>query len=110
MVDISGVLVTESSQKWTVVISKKAQKQIEKLPKKVSEIVPFLTRDAEENGPYLKDWHNYGPMKSAKDLKENSFHCHLKKGNPTYVAIWTADKKEKKIEVYYVGTHEKAPY
>ncbi len=34
----------------------------------------------------------------------------LKKGKPTYVALWTVDKKQVTVEVIYVGTHEKAPY
>jgi hypothetical protein len=35
----------------------------------------------------------------------------LKKGRPTYVAIWEVmDKEIKLIEVIYAGTHEKAPY
>jgi hypothetical protein len=38
-------------------------------------------------------------------------HCHLIKGRPTYVACWEVkDPKNKILEVYYVGTHEKAPY
>jgi hypothetical protein len=38
-------------------------------------------------------------------------HCHLRKGRPTYVACWRIiDKKTKQIEVYYVGSHEGAPY
>ena len=38
-------------------------------------------------------------------------HCHLQKGRPTYVCCWEViNKKRKIIEVYYVGTHEKAPY
>ncbi len=36
---------------------------------------------------------------------------HLKKGRPTYVAIWeVTDKEIRIIEVIYAGTHEKAPY
>jgi hypothetical protein len=35
----------------------------------------------------------------------------LKKGHPTYVAIWEVKNKEiRLIEVIYAGTHEKAPY
>lgn len=34
-----------------------------------------------------------------------------KGGKPTYVACWyIKDKKVKIVEIYYVGTHEKAPY
>jgi len=36
---------------------------------------------------------------------------HLKKGNPTYVAVWrVTDKTVKLVEIRYAGTHEKAPY
>ena len=35
----------------------------------------------------------------------------IKKGNPTYVAVWKEIGEEIQIvEVAYVGTHEKAPY
>jgi len=38
-------------------------------------------------------------------------HCHLKKGKPTYVALWEEDRGEVRlVEVTYVGTHEDAPY
>lgn len=58
----------------------------------------------EHDGPERFQWPNYG------DLNGN-YHCHLKKGKPTYVACWSViDKKLKQIEIYYVGTHENAPY
>lgn len=41
--------------------------------------------------------------------KSSFHHCHLRKGKPTYVACW-AVTNENKIEVFYVGTHEGAPY
>jgi len=35
----------------------------------------------------------------------------LRKGRPTYVAVWEIRKDEiRLIEVTYVGTHENAPY
>ncbi len=38
-------------------------------------------------------------------------HCHLKKGHPTYVAVWeVTDTDVCLVEVIYVGTHEKALY
>ncbi|KAF3363225.1 hypothetical protein PHSC3_000243 [Chlamydiales bacterium STE3] len=43
-------------------------------------------------------------------LKDLLYHCHLEKERPTYVACWRVYKQEKLIEVYYAGTHEKAPY
>ena len=64
-----------------------------------------LMRDIEINGPIRGDWPNYSP------LGRDRYHCHIKKGRPTYVAIWeVTDKEVKLVEVIYAGTHEKAPY
>jgi hypothetical protein len=64
-----------------------------------------LLRDIELYGPVRGDWPNYGKLGKGRH------HCHIKKGKPTYVAVWEEkDKKIKLIEVTYVGTHERAPY
>lgn len=64
-----------------------------------------LIRDMELHGPIRGDWPNFSA------LADNRYHCHLKKGHPTYVAIWEVmDKEIKLIEVIYAGTHEKASY
>jgi hypothetical protein len=48
---------------------------------------------------------------SPGTLSHDRHHCHLKKGKPTYVAVWEVKNREiRLIEVTYVGTHEKAPY
>jgi hypothetical protein len=71
--------------------------------------VLLLIRDLEKNGPATSGgWKNYGKFKGMSGDKR---HCHLSKGQPTYVCCWEVLDKELKItEVYYVGTHEKAPY
>jgi len=90
---------------WTVKLSRNADKQKAKLSKPLRQILYALIRDIEAGGPVRGDWPNYGK------LAEDKHHCHLKKGNPTYVAVWEVrDKKVKLVEVQYVGTHEKAPY
>jgi hypothetical protein len=62
-------------------------------------------REIIELGPVRGNWDNYSK------LTGNRHHCHLKKGQPTYVAVWhVTDKTIKLVEVIYVGTHEKAPY
>ena len=62
------------------------------------------------NGPNLNTWPNYTKEKgTTKEIDKR--HCHLKKSRPTWVVCYSViDKKTKLIEVYYVGTHEKAPY
>ena len=90
---------------WTVKIMRRALKQVDKLPVKVRESLADLIRDMELHGPVRGNWSNYSK------LSENRHHCHIKKGQPTYVTIWeVTDKAIKLIEVTYAGTHEKAPY
>ena len=90
---------------WKISLTKKAQKQLEKLPEEVQQIFGLLFREMEVAGPYRQNWKNYGKLQGEK------YHCHVKSGKPTYVVCWEiTDKKSKQVEVYYVGTHEKAPY
>lgn len=90
---------------WKVVFTGKARKQKEKLPLRVRELLLQLAREIETGGPVRGDWPNYSKL--SVDLH----HCHLKKGNPTYVAVWREERNEiRLVEVIYAGTHEKAPY
>ena len=65
--------------------------------------------DLEQHGPSTGGgWKNYSKLNGMPGDKR---HCHLSKGRPTYVCCWEVlDKKLKITEIYYVGTHEKAPY
>ena len=90
---------------WTVTLTRHAEKQKVKLSRPLRQVLYALIGDIEAGGPVRGDWPNYGK------LAEGKHHCHLKKGQPTYVAVWEVrDKKIKLVEVPYVGTHEKAPY
>jgi mRNA-degrading endonuclease RelE of RelBE toxin-antitoxin system len=94
---------------WTVNFTKRAEKQLDKLSKSAFAALRLLVRDLESKGPAPgKEWQNYGKLRG---LKRDCRHCHLIKGNPTYVCCWeVVDRKIRIIEVYYAGTHEKAPY
>jgi hypothetical protein len=90
---------------WTVKATKRAEKQIAQLPEPVMRNLAALIRDIERNGPVRGNWPNYSSVGRYR------YHCHIKKGRPTYVAVWeVVDKKIKLVEVFYAGTHEKAPY
>ncbi|MCB9253004.1 MAG: cytotoxic translational repressor of toxin-antitoxin stability system [Flavobacteriales bacterium] len=90
---------------WTVSLTKKVAKAIPKLPKPVRQSLFVLLGEIESSGPVRGNWKNYSK------LGQDIHHCHLKKGQPTYVAVWeVTDKEIKLIEVIYVGSHEKAPY
>ena len=89
---------------WTVTLHRTVQKQLPKLPGKVVDSLARLLADIEFSGPVRGNWSNYSK------LADGRHHCHLKKGKPTYVAVWSEDKETITVEVLYVGTHEKAPY
>ena len=95
---------------WNVDFSTKAGKQYLKLKRSgsrpsINDVIDLLVLDLQRRGAQLPDWPHFS------SLEEGHFHCHLRRGKPTYVACWKIiDKKTKQIEVYYVGTHEGAPY
>lgn len=90
---------------WTVEFTNKVRKQKDKLPLSVRELLFQLVRDIQATGPIRGDWPNYSKLSNGEH------HCHIKKGQPTFVAVWREDKgKIRFVEVTYAGTHEKAPY
>lgn len=89
---------------WHVRLSKKTDKSLDKLPKPVLQALALLMRDIELAGPVRGDWPNYGKLGPKRH------HCHLRKGRPTYVAVWIETEIGYEVEVTYAGTHEKAPY
>ena len=89
---------------WKVLIHKRAEKQALKLPRPVLAALYTLMESIRREGPVRGDWPNYSKLPGARH------HCHLKKGRPTYVAVWTEDKNTITVEIIYAGTHEKAPY
>jgi len=92
---------------WQVLVTKHAEKQINKLPMYAAKELLTLMYDIRLNGPIRSNWRPFSKLKGNKNL----YHCHIKSGSPTYVACWEViDKKIKIVEVYYAGTHEKAPY
>ena len=90
---------------WTVIYSRKAEKQQQRLPARVKAVLDALILEIKQLGPVRGTWSNYSK------LGDGQHHCHLKKGQPTFVAVWqVTDRTIKIVEVIYDGTHEKAPY
>ena len=102
------------NSQWQVDLSREAKKQYKKLlisglkRPSITDAIDALVLDLQYRGPILKEWPHYGIIQ--KNKKESCHHCHLRRGRPTFVACWEADEKTKKIEVFYVGSHENAPY
>jgi hypothetical protein len=96
---------------WNVSLSTKADKRVKKMPKNVLDRLTKLLKSIEISGPIQKDWPHFSSLEKSKLVPEDSYHCHIKRGHPTYVACWQeVNKKTRTIEVFYVGTHEGSPY
>lgn len=92
---------------WTVVFSRKAQKQRDELPQNILDRFYFLQRELKVKGPYLANWPHYGKLTGAR----NYYHCHLNRGHPTYVVIWQViDNTVRVLGVKFIGPHEKVDY
>ena len=77
------------------------------MPEDVRASLFLLYKTLEASGPVIA-WKNFAPL---KQLGAGNYHGHLKSGRPTYVACWrVTDKRQRQMEVFYAGTHEKAPY
>ncbi|OQY13807.1 MAG: cytotoxic translational repressor of toxin-antitoxin stability system [Desulfobacteraceae bacterium 4572_19] len=90
---------------WVVTSTKRVKKQVKKLPQRVKAALYILVTEIKELGPVRGNWPNYSSLGSGQH------HCHLKKGHPTYVAVWKViDKEIQIVEIQYAGTYEKTPY
>jgi hypothetical protein len=67
---------------WSVIANKKVQKHVEQLPGRFKDALALLVADIKESGPVLGNWPNYSKLGPLRH------HCHIKKGRPTYVAVW----------------------
>ena len=103
--------IDTQSPTWQVHFTPQALRQTKTLPERISLLFARLINEMEIDGPYRNEWLHFGPLKKEKKIPENSYHCHIKSGHPTYVVCWqVTDRKIQILEIYYVGTHEAAPY
>lgn len=97
--------------KWVVRVKSKTVKDLgnpKKIPSQVANEAYILFKELAAFGPAVYR-PNYGKLRNqGKGIDRR--HCHLRKGKPTWVACWEVESENYIIEVYYVGTHEKAPY
>ena len=92
---------------------RKSLQQKSKLSDDLQFVLFFLTEDLKNKaGNPGKNWPNDKKFKGLKGQRKNDDwrHCHLQKGNPTYVCCWKVFEDAQIIEVYYLGPHENAPY
>lgn len=86
---------------YSVIIKKKAEKGLRKMPADIQKRMAFLIDDLTEDGPVAHNWPNYSK------LSDTEYHCHL---SHNWVACWRMEKETIRIEVYYAGSRKNAPY
>jgi len=86
---------------YEVLVPKKVVKSIQRMPEPIQDKMLELIQDLKDFGPLQPSWPNYGRLSSAK------YHCHL---SYKWVACWYHHKRTLRIEVYYAGSREDAPY
>jgi mRNA-degrading endonuclease RelE of RelBE toxin-antitoxin system len=86
---------------FQVKVKKKVARDLVKLPENVRQLLYLLVTDLQSKAPIQRSWPNFSSLGGER------YHCHL---TYRYVACWIYKKDEIVIEVYYVGSREKAPY
>ena len=72
----------------TVTLHRDVAKIVPTLPQPVQDLVRLLLHELERHGPVRGNWPNYGKLSRTRH------HCHLKKGRPTYVAVWDVQRQQ----------------
>lgn len=91
---------------YEVLLHRSVRKSLANLPPRVAKTLEFLVQVLRTHGPAGPHaWKNYGKLRGSG----NRYHCHLT-ANHAYVACWSWEQERLIIEVYYAGTHAKAPY
>lgn len=67
----------EDTTLWTVIFSRKAEKQKAKLPPVIIDSLYLLRKDLENRGPIVTGWPNYSKIVGSI---AGHYHCHLNKG------------------------------
>jgi hypothetical protein len=86
---------------FEVVMKKSVLKSVRKMPTQEQGRFQTLMNALRISGPEQPAFKNYSK------LGPNRYHCHLSYG---WVACWENENGTLKIEVYYAGSREKAPY
>ncbi|MDR0867987.1 MAG: hypothetical protein LBP75_05870 [Planctomycetota bacterium] len=86
---------------YEIYVKKRALKNLRKAPPFVQDLFAELVADLRAAGAIQPAWSNFSK------LTANKYHCHL---NYSYVACWQHENNSIKIEVYYAGSRENAPY
>jgi mRNA-degrading endonuclease RelE of RelBE toxin-antitoxin system len=99
--------LNERETPWKVDFGGKAEKQANKLPEDIRDVLFYLKYLMEHKGPERTEWRNYSKIVGASDVH----HCHLNNNRPRYVVVWKVLSREKQIiEIRFVGPHGSVNY
>lgn len=99
----TGKASSAAEPEWTVsYVNKRVEKDGERLSDVARERLDELVGSMQVLGP-IQTGHNFSLLKDG-------FHRHLTDGRECTVACWRADKENRQIQIYYVGSHGQAPY
>ena len=87
--------------KYIVKTPRNLNKIMRDMPVNARERLIKLVDDIRDSGPVQAMYPNYNK------LSRNTYHCHLAY---RWVACWRCEAGACIVEVYYVGSREKAPY
>jgi hypothetical protein len=94
------------TMKWRVVAARRTLKVLERMPLKARDSFWRLFAVLGDSGPTgPRNWRNYGKLKS----RDAAYHCHLT-ADHRWVACWRAEEDTLVIEIFYLGSHQDAPY
>mgnify|MGYP005997942197 CR=1 FL=1 len=74
-----------------------------------------LFRKLEKEGPIPDGYKitidkHHGKCNKTNIQTSGFHHTHISDGNPTFVVMWVADKKKKRISIVEIGVHENFNY
>ena len=87
---------------YTVIVKRKIERGLEKLPRNVQLLFRDLREELEAEGPIQAEWKNFSAL-----ADDDAYHCHL---GYRHAACCRCEKGAIEIEVYYIGSREGAPY
>ncbi len=94
------MVYTDSVSTWTVYLTRKAYKQLRKLPQRIQDLADLAVTDLEEQGIKPEGW-------DIRKTGEDEYRLRL-----TYryrMRYGVTDTQELEIEVFYIG-HRKEAY
>jgi hypothetical protein len=86
---------------FQVLISRRVLRHVDRLPESIQDRFANLVEDLKLKGPIQPQWPNYSRLSATE------YHCHL---SHRWVACWYHSKGTVRIEVYYAGSRQDAPY